>query len=609
MSEIKLILSYHKKDILFKDDVLTPIHAGRALALNRKVSSPDIDWLLKNMTGDNTGDNISEKNSSYNEMTALYWAWKNYDTLGSPKYIGFMHYRRHFYFSEKEQNQVFEWEDVGANYLKEIHYSPENLERILSNCDFICPKPQWRVSLYEHYKRNHRIEDLDLAIAILKEKYPQMEKYADIYLNGSKAYFCNMFIMKKSIFFQYAEFVFDILFEFEKRIDITNKRLFISEWLTGIFITYLLEKDYKCKFLPSVVAEGTHKIPIVLAADENYAMPLSVTMTSILANAKKNTFYEFLIITPEEFSNVPQKKIMQLAEMYPKCTIRFVPVKGYFENVKIKTEHLSKVAFYRLLSANLFPEYSKVLYLDVDLIAEEDLSILFRLSVDDYFIAGVKAAGYYYPEDWAKKHSIEIGVPIDQYINSGVLLMDLNKFRKENLTDRLIELSENDYSSEDQDVLNIACYNQIKHLHMKYNVMTKYLEEGSFEQQNMHRVFPKDIITESMRQPVIVHYANKIKPWMDISAIWAERWWKYAVISPYAYELIMEREKGSNSVQLELELKRVKTELSHIRNSRSFKVGRVITFFPRLIRRFCLCCRDHGLVYSIKYGAKKVFFR
>lgn len=79
----KILISYHKKDFLLKDDILTPIHAGRANAL-KKEPNESLEWLLKNMIGDNTGDNISDRNGSYNEMTSVYWAWKNYDALGNP---------------------------------------------------------------------------------------------------------------------------------------------------------------------------------------------------------------------------------------------------------------------------------------------------------------------------------------------------------------------------------------------------------------------------------------------------------------------------------------------------------------------------------------------
>ena len=98
--KVKLLVCYHKPDVLLKDDVLTPIHVGRALARKRmKADDPRLKWLLENTIGDDTGDNISEKNDSYNELTALYWAWKNYGELGDPDYIGLMHYRRHLYFA------------------------------------------------------------------------------------------------------------------------------------------------------------------------------------------------------------------------------------------------------------------------------------------------------------------------------------------------------------------------------------------------------------------------------------------------------------------------------------------------------------------------------
>ena len=98
---MKLLICYHKKDVLLKDDVLTPIHVGRVLARQRMgEDDPQFKWLEENMIGDDTGDNISDKNSSYNELTAVYWAWKNYDKLRNPDYIGLMHYRRHFIFRE-----------------------------------------------------------------------------------------------------------------------------------------------------------------------------------------------------------------------------------------------------------------------------------------------------------------------------------------------------------------------------------------------------------------------------------------------------------------------------------------------------------------------------
>lgn len=78
-NKVKLLICYHKPFYLFKDEVLTPIHVGRANAMKRMDhESENFKWLMENMIGDDTGENISGRNDYYNEMTALYWAWKNY---------------------------------------------------------------------------------------------------------------------------------------------------------------------------------------------------------------------------------------------------------------------------------------------------------------------------------------------------------------------------------------------------------------------------------------------------------------------------------------------------------------------------------------------------
>lgn len=90
---VKILVGYHRPAVLLKDEVLTPIHLGRALATEASkdgsMSKEDYQWMLDNMIGDDTGENISEENRKYCELTALYWAWKNYDKLGNPDYVNF----------------------------------------------------------------------------------------------------------------------------------------------------------------------------------------------------------------------------------------------------------------------------------------------------------------------------------------------------------------------------------------------------------------------------------------------------------------------------------------------------------------------------------------
>jgi len=620
-STIKIFLVYHKKDFLLKDEILTPIHAGRALSLKYPGKNKDLDWLQENMIGDDTGDNISEKNSSYNELTAIYWVWKNYKQIGDPKYIGFMHYRRHFMFRE-EKYSCIEFDEIEDTYFDKISYSPEKMLTIIDGYDFICPKPQWRTSMYEHFKRNHRIEDLERVIRILKEKYPKFSSAADIYLSGQKAYFCNMFVMPKEMFFDYAKYIFDILFEFERQVDITGKRLFISEWLTGIYITNLLEQGHMGRFFPTVTTEGPHTIPILLSSSEDYVIPLSVTMVSILENARNATIFDFYILVSDRFNESLKEKIYNLKLKYPRCNITFISQGDVFDNVVIKIKHLSKETYFRLLCADLFPELSKIIYLDVDVIVKQDLSVLYRISLNDYYIAGVKAAAYYYPEEWKRTHSKEIGIPIDQYINAGVLLIDLVKLRKNRMTRRFLDLVENNYSSDDQDIINIACYNQIKHLHMKYNVMTKYLNEGDDNNKRMYKVFDSEEIKEALNNPVIIHYVDKIKPWHDPNSIWADQWWQYAVFSPFwndpamslnqVFEILKKQRLKFEKVQKELievrnqldnqneKVFNLHRQLRDVYDSITYKTGKAITFIPRNMIKTWRCYKGHGLKYTLE---------
>ncbi len=228
MKNVKLLICYHKPATLFKDEIFTPIHVGRANA--RKKATPgdkNYQWLLDNMIGDDTGENISDRNGCYNEMTSLYWAWKNYDKLGNPDYIGLMHYRRHFVFREDEKI-VYNIENFDEeSYLREINYSPEKVYNMLEGCDFITHIGKV-INVYNHYIENHRQEDLDLAVDIMLEKYPEYKEITKEYFAGDYSNFCNMFIMNKKLFFQYCEWIFDILEEFEKRVDVSEKRFFFQ---------------------------------------------------------------------------------------------------------------------------------------------------------------------------------------------------------------------------------------------------------------------------------------------------------------------------------------------------------------------------------------------
>jgi lipopolysaccharide biosynthesis glycosyltransferase len=341
-------------------------------------------------------------------------------------------------------------------------------------------------------------------------------------------------------------------------------------------------------------------IPVVLAADENYAMPMGVTMTSIMENANETTFIDFYLLVPSEFSEETKAKIHLIKDKYPNCNITFIDMKDKFSKVKMNIPHITSPTYYRLLVSELLPQYEKCIYLDVDVIVCVDLAELFNIGISEHYIAGVKAPGYHFPEDGNKPYCLKNGLPsIDQYINAGVLLINLKEFRDKNLNDKFLELYTKSFSSQDQDIINLVCYNHIKHLPFKYNVMTERIKEYD---DKLLKVFNRKEIDEARTNPFIIHYAHKIKPWQSLTVVMAEYWWKYSHISPFNHEVFHSIANSMHEMQKSLRNNSNKTsnELKAVRNSYSFRIGSIITFIPRMMRDTVICYQQHGLLHTLK---------
>ncbi len=183
-NKIKILVASHKPGEVFKDMVYTPIHVGRVL-------TGQIPGM-ENIIGDDTGENISCKNKSFCELTAIYWAWKN---LTEVEYIGLAHYRRYF----------------------ETRFTIENVDKIFKSCDVILARPYMcRQNLEIKLSRVLTMEDEIILLKVIKNLYPEYEKTVIDYLYDFVDIPYNMFVMKSSLFNKYSIFLFSILFECEK---------------------------------------------------------------------------------------------------------------------------------------------------------------------------------------------------------------------------------------------------------------------------------------------------------------------------------------------------------------------------------------------------------
>ena len=227
--KIKILVACHKADTnICQDDTYMPIQVGKAL-------HPEIDLGFQ---CDNTGDHISEKNDTYCELTALYWAWKN---LKHIDYIGLCHYRRYFDFANIGKNRhLISYSSTPDS----IIFDESRIPTLLSPDSVIISSPfYYPYSLKTDYCLNHIKEDFDILEKVIKDEFPDYYPAFDKVINkGNKASLCNMFIMSWSNFDKYCEWLFEVLSKVEQQVKLSpypyQRRVFgfMAERLLNVYL-------------------------------------------------------------------------------------------------------------------------------------------------------------------------------------------------------------------------------------------------------------------------------------------------------------------------------------------------------------------------------------
>ncbi len=202
------------------DPMYIPIHVGKALSDDRFTDVTD-----------DTGDNISQKNKTHCELTALYWMWKN---DAASDCLGLCHYRR--YFAGKRTGKKRDRILSGAAAQKIFQKNPDAV---------IVPKKRNYLgdTLYSHYANTHIAAHLDIARQVIEARCPAYTAAFDRTMQQHKAYMFNMFIMSRELTAGYCAWLFDILEEMERKIDTSrmsafDARLFgrVSELLFNVWL-------------------------------------------------------------------------------------------------------------------------------------------------------------------------------------------------------------------------------------------------------------------------------------------------------------------------------------------------------------------------------------
>lgn len=213
----------HKLFEVPTDSLYQPLHVGHAVAT-------DLGY-----PGDDTGENISNLNCYYSELTGHYWLWKNCHDVD---YIGTCHYRRYLI---NEQEKVL---------------TKREYESLLKDYDLITTKRVILNNSYHYgFSANHNIKALDCTGEVIRDLYPDYYDAFVTMVQENETYFGNMFVTSKALFDQYCEWLFTIFEEVAKRIDLDtdedayHKRVlgFISEFLLLVWVRVNQIKVYECK--------------------------------------------------------------------------------------------------------------------------------------------------------------------------------------------------------------------------------------------------------------------------------------------------------------------------------------------------------------------------
>lgn len=343
-SKIHIAVACHKPSCLPNNALLVPVQVNSLHARNRM-----------NMAHDDEGDNISEKNPEYCELTAQYWEWKNVDA----DYYGLCHYRRFLCFKVPEDARFNEREQIEAERLDTFNIARFGLEddalmrkQIEAN-DVVTGMNQKiahlstprgnQTTAYKHWTAHDRDlimeKDLEKMLDILDSVSPELGRDTREYLNGSVFSGFNCFVMKKELFDALCHIEFAVLAQLEQCVDTSNygtqlSRIygFMGEIISSGYIYHLEKRGFRVKHIPLVYFHNTdleeqsinrNAIPVLFYQKNAKPELFTVTWESFLETKNPVQEYE-VIICHNDLYLAEQKMLRSMAKKAGNITVRFL---------------------------------------------------------------------------------------------------------------------------------------------------------------------------------------------------------------------------------------------------------------------------------------------
>lgn len=270
-------------------------------------------------------------------------------------------------------------------------------------------------------------------------------------------------------------------------------------------------------------------IHIAFCLDEKYVEHCATTIASILSNMTDKQIVFHVI---SDSINKDKKIIFSrwVSDEYG-ASIRFHDVDSdLFKHFPIENAYINISTYYRLMLPEILKDIDKVLYLDCDIIVSSSIQSLWEIDINNYAVAGIRDR----INDNIRLYNRLRYALSDGYINAGVLLINLKKWREEEVFERALNISEKDpaiLKNHDQDIINILFHDSKKILPFKYNLLEYYLYTE--EWLHLDRKYYPEII-EACKNPAIIHFCMPQKPWhYECINPYKELYFKYRKMTPW----------------------------------------------------------------------------
>lgn len=287
-------------------------------------------------------------------------------------------------------------------------------------------------------------------------------------------------------------------------------------------------------------------INVVFASDENYVPYLSVAIISFLKNNEKSFDYINMFILDSDIKKDSKNKLQDLVKSF-NVNLTFINSNNLinFEGIKSmdKNDVISFAAYSRLFLSSLIPkEINKILYLDCDSLILGSFEELWDKNIENYYCGAVLDQ---YNGTTITKKIIGLN-DFDNYFNSGVLLINLEKWREENIESKFLDFlftNKNNIFLHDQDVINSVLKDKILVLDPKFNLMSPFHDlnyntvikwEGLY-----NKYYDEKCIESALNSPVFIHFTggNVTRPWVNNNGKFRKIYEKYANLTPFENEI------------------------------------------------------------------------